>query len=227
MKPITKHILATTTALLAGGALAFALFAYFGVYNFGADAQHSAPVYSLLDYMRERSIEVRAQNIKVPVLKDPGRTVKGAGNYNAMCVQCHLAPGMAETELSRGLYPAPPNLSKTRLNPAHAFWAVKHGIKTSGMPAWGKSMNDEEIWNMVGFLQQLPDLDAQGYRAMVAKSSGHSHAGAGAGHDEGGSGEDAHAGMGHAKGEGEHPGGMPEMDHATSPKPASEAKRAH
>ena len=227
MKPITKHILATIAALLAGGALAFALFAHFGVYNFGADAQHSAPVYSLLDYMRERSIELRAQNIKVPVLNDPGQTVKGAGNYNAMCVQCHLAPGMAETELSRGLYPAPPNLSKTRLKPAHAFWAVKHGIKTSGMPAWGKSMNDEEIWNMVAFLQQLPDLDAQGYRAMVAKSSGHSHAGAGAGHDEGGSGEDAHAEMGHAEGEGEHPGGMPDMDHATSPKPAPEAEHAH
>ena len=36
----------------------------------------------------------------------------GAGNYNSMCIGCHLAPGIAQTELSQALYPAPPNLAK-------------------------------------------------------------------------------------------------------------------
>ena len=64
-----------------------------------------------------------------------------------------------------------------RENPAHHFWVIKHGIKASGMPAWGKSMNDEYIWNMVAFLQGLPKLNAEQYRAMVASSGGHSHGG--------------------------------------------------
>ena len=34
------------------------------------------------------------------------------------------------------------------------------GIKASGMPAWGKSMGDEYIWNMAAFIQKLPTLDA-------------------------------------------------------------------
>ena len=31
---------------------------------------------------------------------------------------------------------------------------IKHGIKASGMPAWGKSMADDYIWGMVALLQQ-------------------------------------------------------------------------
>ena len=81
---------------------------------------------------------------------------QGAGNYNAMCMQCHLAPGMQGTELSRGLYPPPPDLTRETVDAAGAFWVIKHGIKASGMPAWGRSMGDEYIWNMTAFVQQLP-----------------------------------------------------------------------
>jgi hypothetical protein len=95
-----------------------------------------------------------------------------------MCVACHLAPGAAGTELSQGLYPAPPNLSTQAIrSPEHAFWVIKHGIKASGMPAWGKSMDDPYIWDMVAFLQAMPTMDAAAYRDLVASSDGHSHGG--------------------------------------------------
>src|SRR3546814_7743124 len=45
------------------------------------------------------------------------------------------------------------------------------------MPAWGKSMDEEYIWNMAAFLQVLPTLDEGEYQAMVARSGGHSHGG--------------------------------------------------
>jgi hypothetical protein len=90
-----------------------------------------------------------------------------------------LVPGKADTELSRGLYPSPPNLSKVTVQPGEAFWTVKHGIKASGMPAWGKSMSDEDIWHLVAFVRKLPELNASQYSAMVKSSSGHSHAGTG------------------------------------------------
>lgn len=32
----------------------------------------------------------------------------GTNNCAAMCTGCHLVPGMAPTDLSQGLYPAPP-----------------------------------------------------------------------------------------------------------------------
>lgn len=149
-----------------------------GVYNVAADDPHSRPVYALLETARERSIEVRAAKLQVPTnLDDPERIRQGAGNYNAMCVTCHLSPDAAATEMSKGLYPAPPNLSKHPVGPAEAFWVIKHGIKASGMPAWGQSMGDDYIWGLVAFLEQMPGLDAQQYRDLVAASGGHQHGG--------------------------------------------------
>ena len=172
----------TLKTLAAAGVVAGIIGAgvvYFGVINVGADDPHSEPVYALLSTARDRSIAVRSRDIEVPDLSDETLIRAGAGNYNSMCIGCHLAPGVAGTELSNSLYPAPPNLSKLGVdgNPAAAFWIIKHGIKSTGMPAWGKSMADPYIWGMVAFLQQLPSLDAEQYNALATSSGGHQHGG--------------------------------------------------
>ncbi len=176
MKQPMKYLITAGAALivlvLGGGA-----FIWSGLYNVGADDTHTKPVHALLQTLRERSIQVRAERLQPPDLADDERIRQGAGNYDAMCVGCHLSPGMAATELSEGLYPAPPNLSTIPVVAAEAFWVIKHGIKASGMPAWGKSMHDDYIWNMVAFMQTLPRLDAAQYRTLVASSDGHSHGG--------------------------------------------------
>jgi ketosteroid isomerase-like protein/mono/diheme cytochrome c family protein len=174
--------LATRNSLLSLGLLALAVlvlacaFLWSGLYDIGADDHHTRPVYAALQTLRDRSIAARASALSVPDLSGAALIRQGAGNYEAMCSGCHLAPGRQATELSRGLYPAPPNFSKGRLNsPAHHFWVIKHGIKASGMPAWGKSMDDRYIWGLVALVQQLPKLDAAQYQALVATSEGHSH----------------------------------------------------
>lgn len=149
-----------------------------GFYNVAADEAHSHLVYRLLETTRERSIAVRVRGIKAPDLDDPASVRRGAGNYDSMCMGCHLAPGMADSELSVGLYPAPPNLTEAAgVDPAEAFWVIKHGIKASGMPAWGKRMEDTYIWDLVAFLRKLPTLSAEQYAEQVAASGGHSHGG--------------------------------------------------
>ena len=178
MAIVTRHSLLTVLVLALVAALATGLFIWFGLYNIGADDSHTRPVHAVLETLRERSIEARSRKLHPPPdLSDPARIRSGAGNYDSMCTGCHLAPGMAGTELSKGLNPAPPNLSKDPVDAAEAFWVIKHGIKASGMPAWGMSMQDEYIWGMVAFLQELPRLNAAQYRAMVASSGGHSHGG--------------------------------------------------
>src|SRR3546814_18201370 len=94
--------------------LAVAGFIWSGLYNIGADDPHTGPVYSALETLRERSIAVRANELQVPNLDDQARIVQGAGNSAAMCAGCHLAPGMSATEISRGVYLAPPNLTTHR-----------------------------------------------------------------------------------------------------------------
>ncbi len=172
-----KTLLTIALTILVLGLLA-AGFVWSGTYNVGADDPHTRPVYALLGTMRDRSIETRSADISAPDLTNAELIRSGAGNYDAMCTGCHLAPGMTESEMSRGLYPAPPTFTSAPIdNPAEAFWVIKHGIKASGMPAWGKSMEDEIIWGMVAFLRQLPNLDPEEYQAAIAASGGHSHGG--------------------------------------------------
>ena len=174
---VTRKSLLTMSILSSISIIAMVGFVWSGLYNIGADNHHTRPVYEMMEVLRERSIEARASKLQVPALNNPARITQGAGNYDAMCTGCHLTPGAAETELSRGLYPAPPNLTKTAVDAGKAFWVIKHGIKASGMPAWGKSMDDEYVWNMVAFLQELPKLNAEQYQALVDRSGGHSHGG--------------------------------------------------
>ncbi|ALN80732.1 c-type cytochrome [Lysobacter antibioticus] len=177
MKTIHTSMLAAAVAI---GLLAVAgtVTVYSGVYNVAADDPHIPAVYALLETARARSISARASELQPPPgLDDEARIRQGAGNYAAMCAGCHLAPGSEPTELSKGLYPTPPDLTRKMVSTAEAFWVIKHGIKASGMPAWGKSMQDEYIWNMAAFLQKLPKLDRAKYETWVASSGGHSHGG--------------------------------------------------
>ena len=103
-------------------------------------------------------------------LESEKRMLAGAGQYAKMCEGCHLAPGAADTPLRQGLYPKPPELAKHRMDPRTSFWIVKHGIKMTGMPAWGASHDDETLWSLVAFLQKLPELDAKQYRELVDKA---------------------------------------------------------
>lgn len=163
-------------ALLALVAATGGIFIAAGAYNVAADVPHWTLTQSLLETVRTRSVARHAAGIDVPALDDPELISSGAGNYDAMCAGCHLKPGVESTEMSRGLYPAPPSLvQKPPGNPATAFWVIKHGIKMTAMPAWGRSMDDEYIWGLVAFLNELPDMPADRYRALVDASGGHRH----------------------------------------------------
>ena len=148
---------------------------YAGLYNIAADVPHTQPVYWLLETARERSVIARARDIVVPKdLDDANRISKGAGEYAEMCSGCHLAPGMKRTEISQGLYPRAPVLRrKTDLTPAKQFWIVKHGVKMTGMPAWGVTHEDELLWDVVAFVRKLPELTPEQYEALVKNAPKH------------------------------------------------------
>jgi mono/diheme cytochrome c family protein len=175
MKPIKwlLGLLVLVVAVVGAG-----VYIWSGAYNIAADDPHWPLIEGLMDTVRDRSIAAQASDVVAPALDDDSLIRTGAGNYDAMCVGCHLKPGVERSEASAGLYPAPPNLARRRTDDAaRAFWVIKHGIKMSGMPAWGKSMEDEHIWGMVAFLRRLPDMSPERYREMVAASVGHSHSG--------------------------------------------------
>ncbi|MCE5232285.1 MAG: c-type cytochrome [Mizugakiibacter sp.] len=235
MKQHIKHHSITVVAVLAILAAGAGVFVYSGLYNIGADDHHTKPVFAVLQTLRERSIHVRSEDLAVPDLNDPQLILKGAGQYAAMCTECHLKPGMKDSEIRPGLYPQPPNLSQTRVDPRDAFWIIKHGIKMSAMPAWGGSHDDPTIWSMVAFLQKLPDMTPAQYKDMVAKApadhdmdmgedGGHSHSHGAA--DEDAYGASAMKGMDMSRDAGHSHGANPEEGHVHAQAGASAAADA-
>jgi mono/diheme cytochrome c family protein len=160
---------------------------YSGVYDFAADDPHWGMTQRLIETARIRSIASHASDIAVPAnLADEKLIASGASEYAEMCTGCHLAPGMKDTEIRKGLYPKPPNLAEHGAHPvpAHQFWIIKHGLKMTGMPAWGLTHDDERIWSMVAFLQKLPGLTPAAYQELIeAGEGGHHHEGMDHDHD--------------------------------------------
>jgi mono/diheme cytochrome c family protein len=139
-----------------------------GVYNIGADDHHTKIVLAIITELRDRSIEARSKSIEAQYIEDPQRIALGAQRYAVLCVGCHLAPGVTKSDVRQGLYPHPPNLAQEELQQARrAFWIVKHGIKMSAMPAWGKTLDDETIWNVVAFVRKMPDMTPETYQELT------------------------------------------------------------
>jgi mono/diheme cytochrome c family protein len=167
MKDATKTGLVTALTLAAlaiGGAAAFV---GSGVYDIGADDHHTKLTLAMIEQLRERSIEARIRGLEIRTVADPARIAAGAQRYAALCVGCHLAPGVTKSDIRLGLYPHPPDLAQGQMQAEQrAFWIIKHGIKMSAMPAWGKSLDDDAIWDIVAFVRKLPEMTAQTYQEL-------------------------------------------------------------
>jgi mono/diheme cytochrome c family protein len=168
-------VILLTAVLIAGGA---ALFVYSGVYNIAASKQHTKPVYQLLEYAMRRSVKARSDSIAVPELADPQRIRSGLGHYRAHCLQCHGAPGVAPDPVAFGMTPEPVNLVSTarEWSPGEIYWVVKHGIKMSGMPAWEYRLSDQDMWDIVAFVEAMARMSTKEYAALsneVSKSHIH------------------------------------------------------
>ncbi|HET7557627.1 MAG TPA: cytochrome c [Rhodanobacteraceae bacterium] len=152
-------------------AVAAAIWIWSGSYDIGQDSPHWGVTRSAIGSFREHSIDRRAKDIQVPNLDDPKMVAAGAQHYAENCAMCHLAPGMTDSEIRHGLYPKPPDLTRFAPEPAEAFWIIKHGIKFTGMPAWGPTHGDPMIWDMVAYLQKQPKMSEAEFRKLTANAA--------------------------------------------------------
>jgi mono/diheme cytochrome c family protein len=91
----------------------------------------------------------------------------GATAYKSMCQQCHAGPGAERAEWAEGMRPRPPHLTEAAAEWAlgEVFWLVRHGVRMSGMPAFGPTHGDEEIWGIAAFVKELPAMTPERYAA--------------------------------------------------------------
>jgi mono/diheme cytochrome c family protein len=69
------------------------------------------------------------------------------------------------------MYPQPPVLTGSAKDwlQAELFWILRNGIKMSGMPSW-PGLSDDDLWNIVAFLQKLPGMSEQDYGNLVKEA---------------------------------------------------------
>ncbi len=157
--------------LIAMAVAAAATFIYSGLADVAATSPHWAVTEWILSTTMERAVERRAADLEPPgFLDEEARVEAGADAYEEMCAACHGAPGVDPAVLADGLNPPPPELAKEaeEWSAAELFWITKHGIRMTGMPAFGPTHSDEELWEVVALVRRLPRLSPGEYRRLVA-----------------------------------------------------------
>ncbi len=167
-------IVAAVAVLAAGGTVGFA---YSGLFDVSASATEPGVVRWLLQTTRERSVRRRAESIAAPDQSDEKQVAAGGRAFGEMCAGCHGAPGLDPMLGARDMNPPPPDLIKAAAErtPAEFFWVIKHGIRMTGMPAWGATHSDTQLWELVAFLERLPELAAEDYRQLTERSGDDDH----------------------------------------------------
>ncbi len=184
-------VLLILAAAAAGGGFGFV---FSGLADVAATSPHWAITEWILSTAMEHSVRRRANDIEPPaLLEEDARVRAGALAYDDMCASCHGAPGAEPGVVGEGLNPAPPELAaeEEEWSAAELFWITKHGVRMTGMPAFGPTHADEELWEIVALVRQLPGMSPAQYRALVGSdaegdrdpSHGHEHeSGHGQGH---------------------------------------------
>ena len=143
-----------------------------GLFNATASTQHLPAVALAAHTAFIRSVQVRARGIEPPARFTPAEVTAGFRDYDVSCVACHGAPGIPRADWAGGMTPTPPYLEDAarRWRPEELYWIVGQGVKMTAMPAWGETRSDGQVWDLVAFLEALPDLRTADYARMRAGS---------------------------------------------------------
>ena len=162
--------LALIIVVLLGGGLVVAAS---GIVPLKASAGHWRLTNWLLHFTMERSVSTHAIPIEAPPLDHPALIRRGATHYDLGCSPCHGNVDGTTPRIPLAMLPPPPPLlgRVSRWQPAELFYIVKHGVKFTGMPAWPSQQRDDEVWAIVAFLRQLPELGAEEYRSLAGGQS--------------------------------------------------------
>ena len=157
-------VIVTILIIIVGGFVVI----FSGVFNVAATYEDNAVVAWVLHKTFMRSVQSRASTPPPGPFTD-AQVKAGAHLYNETCVYCHGGPGKDPTDIGQGLNPEPPFLKDTvgDWTAPQLFWIVKNGARMTGMPAFGKTHKDEELWSVVAFIQRLPQIKPEQYDELV------------------------------------------------------------
>lgn len=165
---VLRHVFVIVGVFVVGGALITLILMYSGIFNVAATVVDSSPLNWALVTVREASIRLHSRDVQ------PGKPVAAADRdngfriYRQECVMCHTPIGRTPRPMAVGFNPQAPHFGADDdlMTPTQLFWVTKNGIRFTPMPAWGPSLSDKEIWDVVAFMETLPKTNAAEYDAL-------------------------------------------------------------
>jgi mono/diheme cytochrome c family protein len=105
------------------------------------------------------SVRRSAPKMQNPMPTTIENLASGGKLYVNGCAGCHGAPGKPPKP-PETLYMPIPELPQvgTQYSDAEVFWIVKHGIRRTGMSAYGPFYSDQQMWDIAAFIQNIRNL---------------------------------------------------------------------
>lgn len=131
-----------------------------GLMPVSADGTHSRLEARIMPAVLHASIVRHESGDTNPASLNEENLKAGVETYKTMCARCHSTPEGDASIYGQAFYPPAPQLPKgmAQYTDSQLFWLIKHGIRNTGMPAWGGMLSDEEIWQVVSLLKNSQDL---------------------------------------------------------------------
>jgi len=82
----------------------------------------------------------------------------GEMQSRARCASCHGLDGRTASDIGSAMYPRASDLGSREVqtwSDAELFWIIQNGIRLTGMPGFGKSLSDQQIWPLVDYVRTL------------------------------------------------------------------------
>ena len=108
----------------------------------------------------DASMERHAPRVNNPVPPTDENLIEGIKIYTMNCAGCHGGLDRKPVELGRSFYPPAPNLILDPLDDPewHIFYAIRTGVRYTGMPSWEKNLSTTDIWKVTAFLTRIEKL---------------------------------------------------------------------
>ena len=109
-----------------------------------------------------------------PIKNDKASVERGKKDYALHCVSCHGVNALGDGPAASSLDPKPTNLKA--MSGAHTdgdfSWKIANG--RGAMPPWGSVLQENQIWDLVNFIQDLKNNHVSDEH-LKSETDGQSH----------------------------------------------------
>src|SRR3954470_3135499 len=132
----------------------------FGMVNIAADQTPSRLERRMAGTALDAAVEKRAADLKNPLEATDANLTEGMHIYVQNCAGCHGSPKEPDSVFGSSFNPHVPQFMKRApdMPDNENFYITKHGVRLTGMPAWGKLFDDDKLWKVTTFLSHMDKL---------------------------------------------------------------------